>query len=134
MIVIDASALTKFVLKEEGWEEVIPHLKAGTVSVDLVVKEVANAVWKRFRQEAVSLEEAKIILQALKEVMEKAVKIEGELNYVDEAVKIAFSRNITIYDSLYIAMAKMKGLNLLTMDETQANVAATENIVAIILK
>lgn len=134
MIVIDASALTKFVLKEEGWEEVISYLKAGTVSVDLVVKEVANAVWKRFRQEAVSLEEAKIILQALKEIVEKTVKIEGELNYVDEAVKIAFSRNITVYDSLYIAMAKMKGLNLLTIDETQADVATAENIVAIILK
>ena len=134
MIVIDASALTKFVLKEEGWEEVIPYLKAGTVSVDLVVKEVANAVWKRFRQEAVSLEEAKTILQALKEIVEKAVKIEEEHNYIDEAIKIAFSRNITIYDSLYIAMAKMKGLDLLTIDETQANVAAAENIVAIILK
>ena len=134
MIVIDASALTKFILKEEGWEDVIPHLKAGTVSVDLAVKEVANAVWKRFRQEAVSLEEAKIILQALKEIIEKAVKIEEELNYIDEAVRIAFSRNITIYDSLYIAMAKIKELNLLTIDETQTNVAAAENIVAITLK
>ena len=134
MIVIDASALTKFVLKEEGWEEVSSHLKAGTVSVDLVVKEVANAVWKRFRQGAVSLEESKIILQAFKEITEKVVKIEGELNYVDKAVEIAFSRNITIYDSLYIAMAKMKGLDLLTIDETQANVAAAESIVAIILK
>jgi len=48
VIVIDASALTKFVLKEEGWEEVTPYLKTGATSIDLVVKEVANAVWKNF--------------------------------------------------------------------------------------
>ncbi len=134
MIVIDASALTKFVLKEEGWEEVTPYLKTGAVSIDLVIKEVANAVWKKFKQGAVSIKEAKIILQALKEIVEKVIKIEGELNYIDEAVKIAFNRNITIYDSLYIAMAKIKGLNLLTMDENQANAAKAENIIVIILK
>lgn len=97
-------------------------------------KEAANAVWRRFRQGAVSLGEAKIILQALKEIVEKVVKIEEELNYLDEAVKIAFSRSLSIYDSLYIAMAKVKGLNLLTIDETQANAATAENVTAIILK
>ena len=91
MIVIDASALTKFVLKEEGWEEVTPYLKTGAASIDLVVKEAANAVWKNFKQGTVSIKEAKIILQALKEIVEKVIKIEGELNYIDEAVKIAFN-------------------------------------------
>jgi len=31
-------------------------------------------------------------------------------------------------------MAKIKGLNLLTMDENQANAAKAKNIIAIILK
>jgi len=66
--------------------------------------------------------------------VEKAVKIEGELDYVDEAVEIAFSRSITIYDSLYIAMEKVNGLNLLTIDEAQANAAIAANVTAIILK
>lgn len=134
MIVVDVSALTKFLLKEEGWEEVTSHLKAGTVSVGLVVKEAANAVWKMFRRGALSIEEAKTVLQALKEIAGKVVKIEGELNYLEEAVKIAFTRNISIYDSLYIAMAKMKGLNLLTVDEAQANAAKAENKTTIILE
>ena len=81
-----------------------------------------------------SIEEAKTILQALKEIAGKVVKIEGELNYLEEAVKIAFTRNISIYDSLYIAMAKMKGLNLLTVDEAQANAAKAENITTITLE
>lgn len=133
MTVIDASALAKFILKEKGWEEVAEELKAGTLSVDLVVKEVANAVWKRSREGAVSPEESKIMLKALKEVLEKAVKVEGELAYLDGAVEITFNRGITIYDSLYIAMAKEKGLKLLTADRTQASVATAENVATIIL-
>lgn len=133
MIVIDASTLAKFILKEEGWEEVAEQLKAGTLSLDLVVKEVANAVWKRFRQGAVSREEAKSMLNALKEIQERAIKIEEELTYLDGAAEIAFDRDVTIYDSLYIALAKEKGLKLLTADETQASVATAENVDTILL-
>lgn len=133
MIVIDASTLAKFILKEEGWEDVAEQLKAGTISLDLVVKEVANAVWKRFRQGAVSREEAKSMLNALKEIQERAIKIEEELTYLDGAAEIAFDRDITIYDSLYIALAKEKGLKLLTADETQASVATAENVDTILL-
>jgi predicted nucleic acid-binding protein len=133
VIVIDASTLAKFILKEEGWEEVAEQLKAGTLSLDLVVKEVANAVWKRFRQGAVSREEAKSMLNALKEIQERAIKIEEELTYLDGAAEIAFDRDITIYDSLYIALAKQKGLKLLTADEAQASVATAENVDTILL-
>ena len=133
MIVIDASALAKFILKEEGWEGVAEYLKAGTLSVDHIVKEVANVVWRRFRDDAISLNESKTMLAALKEILEKAVKIEGELRYLDGAANIAFSRGITIYDSLYISMARNKELQLLTADETQASVAAAENVATILL-
>jgi len=134
VIVIDASALAKFVLKEDGWNEIAKYLETGTLSVDHIVKEVANAVWRRFRQGEASLEDAKIMLKALKEILDRAIKVEGEIIYMDEAVRIAFNRDVTIYDSLYVAMAKEKGLKLLTADETQAQAAAAENIATIILK
>jgi len=133
VIVIDASTLAKFVLKEDGWQEVTEYLKAGTLSVDHAVKEVANAIWRRFRQGTVTHEEAKTMLNALKEILERAVKVEGELTYLDGAAEIAFNRGITIYDSLYIAMAKEKGLKLLTTDESQATVATAENVATILL-
>jgi glycosyltransferase involved in cell wall biosynthesis len=63
----------------------------------LFVKEAANAVWKLFRQGAFSIEEAKTTLQALKDIAEKVVKIEGELNYLEEAVK-GFRHEIIIVD------------------------------------
>lgn len=134
MTVIDASTLAKFILKEDGWEEVAEHLRAGTQSVDHIVKEVANAIWKRYRQGQASREESEIMLSALKEIHERAVKIEGELIYMDEAIRIAFNRDITIYDSLYIAMAKEKGVKLLTSDRTQSSAATSENVDTTFLK
>ena len=134
MIVIDASALAKFILKEDGWKEVAEYLKTGTLSVDQIVKEGTNVVWKKFRQGTVSLEEAKTMLKALKEILERAIKVEGELTYIDEAAKISFNRDVTVYDSLYIAMAKEKRLRLLTADETQAEAAIAENVATILLK
>ena len=128
MIVIDASILTKFILKERGWEKVLPYLRDGTVSVDLVVKETVNAIWRRCRQEKISIKEAKIMLTALKEVTGKAVKIDDENRYLDEAIRIAFRRKLTIYDSLYIALAKEKKLKLLTADLTQAKAAEVEGV------
>ncbi len=128
MIVIDASILTKFILKEVGWEKVLPYLRDGTVSVDLVVKETVNAIWRRCEQGKISIKEAKIMLTALKEVAGKAVKIDDEKRYLDEAIRIAFRRKLTIYDSLYIALAKEKKLKLLTADLTQAKAAEVEGV------
>ena len=46
-MVVDSSVLAKYVLREEGWEEVEKYLERGTITLDLAVKEVLNALWKR---------------------------------------------------------------------------------------
>jgi predicted nucleic acid-binding protein len=133
VIVIDASALAKFILKEEGWERVADFLKAGTISVDHVMKETVNAIWKRLIQGEISFEDAKSMFEAMKEILGKAIVIENEMNYIDEAFEISIKRNITIYDSLYIALTKKKKLELLTSDEIQTQTASLEGVHAMIL-
>jgi len=133
VIVIDTSVLVKFILKEEGWNKIADFLKAGTISVDLVIKETVNAIWKRVMRKEISLEEAKSMFEAVKEILNKAVIIENEMDYIDEAFEISIRRNITVYDSLYITLAKKKKLELLTADEMQAQVASLEEVRAIVL-
>jgi predicted nucleic acid-binding protein len=123
----------KFVLKEEGWNKIADFLKAGTISVDLVIKETVNAIWKRVMRKEISLEEAKSMFEAMKEILNKAVIIENEMDYIDEAFEISIRQNITVYDSLYIALAKKKKLELLTADEMQAQAASLEEVRAIVL-
>ena len=48
MIVIDASSLVKYVLKEENWDAVSVYLRGSLVSVDYIALEATNAVWKEY--------------------------------------------------------------------------------------
>jgi len=133
VIVIDASALVKLLLKEEGWEEVVDQLRLGALSLDLAVKEAANAICFRLKLRGLSLKDASELFKALKTLAGKAIKVEREEAYLDEAVEIALKHGVTVYDALYIALAKSSGLKLLTADKEQANIAELEKVPVILL-
>ncbi|GBC70139.1 hypothetical protein HRbin01_01847 [archaeon HR01] len=128
MIAIDASALACFLLKEEGWREVGDALKEGALSPDLALKEVSNAILKRFRRGEMSKGEVDAALQALRALMGAALKIEEETKYVEEAIKVAMDRGITVYDAVYIVFSKSKNLRLMTADDRQARAASEEGV------
>ena len=125
MIVIDASALAKFILREEGWEKVYRTLTAKTISVDLIVEEVANAIWKQCHvHKACSPDAMFKEFQLLKKVIDEGlVLLESELKYLDKAFEIATQNSIPVYDALYIAQAITHNAPLATSDKRQAEVA-----------
>lgn len=43
---------------------------------------------------------------------------------IEDALSIALANNRTVYDSLYIALAVQRGVNLVTADERLANAVA----------
>jgi predicted nucleic acid-binding protein len=107
VIVIDASALAKFILREENWGKVYEILSTEVISVDHVVKEAANTIWKHYSiYKACSLDVAIKRFQLLKKIIdEELVSLESELKYLDKAFEIATQNNIPVYDALYIAQA-----------------------------
>ena len=50
MKVIDSSALIKYFSCEEGWERVREVMLEGVVTLDLAIKELLNALWKKVRR------------------------------------------------------------------------------------
>ncbi len=126
MIVIDASALTKYILHEEDWERISAFIKKRRplYSVDHIVKEVGNAIWRHcWLREVIDKTKAIKLYQAFLELINTGVIIiEPEVNYVQTALQIALEHGITLYDSLYIAQAQKHG-ELLTSDRRQAKVA-----------
>lgn len=128
MIVIDASALTKFLLREPGWQVVEKVLREGALSLDLVIKEACNAVLKRYRRGEMTIEEVDSVLSALKILRGTALKIEDETAYIDDAVRFALEKGITVYDALYIVYSKAKNSTLLTADNNQARTALNEGV------
>lgn len=133
MIVIDASALASFLLKEEGWQEIGDALREGVLSPDLALKEVSNAILKRFRRGEMSREEVDAVLHALRTLLGRALKVEGEGEYLEDAIKVAMEKGITVYDAIYIVFSKDKNLRLITADRSQARAASEEGIKVILV-
>jgi len=124
--VIDSSSLVKFFSKEEGWEKVAQIIKEGVITLDLSIKEVANALWKKIVIGEMNDDLAiKILYDLLKN---EAIIIVNQDEYLIEALKIANRNKITIYDSLFIALAKSKNLDLVTSDKKQYEITKKEGL------
>ncbi len=123
MIVVDASALAKYLLRESGWRRVEDYLRGDAYTLDHVMKEVANAIWKHaVLRHVISVELALELYHALKSLASDVLVVEDQDKYLDKAFRIAVSEKVTVYDALYIAQALDKG-SLLTADEKQARAA-----------
>ncbi len=131
MIVIDASTLTKYILHEENWETISTYIKKmkPLYSIDHIIKEVGNAIWKHcYLRRIIKQDEAIRLYKALLKLIEKEVIIlEPETKYIETALQIALQNGITLYDSLYLAQAQKQG-ELLTSDKKQAEIAIRLNI------
>ena len=126
MTVVDASTLAKYILHEEGWEEIgsLIRKKRPLYSVDHVLKEAANTLWKHcIRRRVIDEDTTLKLYQALLELTSTgAIILEPETEYLQAALEIALKHEITLYDSLYIAQAQRRG-ELLTSDKKQAEIA-----------
>jgi predicted nucleic acid-binding protein len=127
VIVIDSSAFSKFLLKEEGWENVIPYLEPDLEphAVDMLALETANVIWKYARKYGLITEEQAFGLYEcmMKLVRDEVIILESSGKYLREALEISVDHDIPIYDSLFIAQAKSLWAKLVTGDKRQAEVA-----------
>lgn len=125
MIVIDASALAKYILREQGWRDVESRMVEGVHSLDLVVKEVANTIWRHsIKLKRIEGDVAKEVFNVLMMLIkEKVILLDSQDKYIEQAFDLSLSHDITIYDALYIAQAKHIEAKLLTSDRYQAEVA-----------
>ncbi len=123
MIAVDASAVIAFFLREEGWKDLARYM-VRTVSVDHVVKEFYNAVWKAtYLRNRLNRRQAEEALRLFMEYLSKNIELKDEIMYINDSYRIALSTGLTIYDSLYIALAVKENLPLLTLDQRQRAVA-----------
>ena len=116
MIVIDASALAKVVLQEEGWESV--PLTSKTATLDYALIETLNAIWKAVVQKRLDKEDAKERTEALKYFGKSLLLFEAR-NYLKRGLEIALGEKITVYDALYIALAEELRAEFYTSDVRQ---------------
>jgi len=116
MIVIDATSLARYILREDNREKIRDYLAGKSYSLTLVMAKVSNAIWKHYvLYEVISSEGAETIFNALKKLKDVVV-FEHFEKHLDDAIKISLEKKISVYDALYLAQAKVFG-SLLTSDE-----------------
>lgn len=132
MRVIDSSSLIKYFVREDGWRHVRELMLEGVISLDMAVKEVANALWRRILQGEMSYEIALKIVRDL--AVNRVIPLESEDKYVEKAIEIGVKSKITVYDALFIALAKELSLELITSDKKQAEAAIGNGVKTILME
>jgi len=112
----------KLVTAETGSEEartsVTDFLRRGysLYSVDLALAESLNAFWKHVQIHGdLKTEDARSAVQDLTKVWD-GLNVLSTRELSEEAVDIALTQDVTIYDSLYMAAAKKLDATLYTAD------------------
>lgn len=124
MIVIDASSLTKYILKEKNWQEIRNKINEPepVYSIDYVVVEATNSIWKENLKKNLSESEALLKHEALEMACIEVLHLESSKNYIKEALKLGMVEKTTVYDALYVVQAIRYG-KLLTSDGAQSELA-----------
>ncbi|ASJ16068.1 nucleotide-binding protein [Thermococcus chitonophagus] len=138
MIVIDTSAFSKVLIREEGWEEVVPYLQPERepYTVEMLITEATNVLWKYVTKYKVfGREKAEELYNAMVELVKEGLLIvEPNSKYLKEALRIAIEREIAVYDALFIAQALSLNAPLVTCDEKQGEKAREIGAEVILIK
>lgn len=113
--VIDASVAIKWFLPEVHSDAAL-RLLAGQHTLhapDLLFSEFGNVLWKRFRRNELTKNEAGAAIDAL---LSLPLQVQASHSLLPLALEIACGENRTVYDSLYLAAALMLQYPCVTAD------------------
>ncbi|MCZ6710102.1 MAG: type II toxin-antitoxin system VapC family toxin [Gammaproteobacteria bacterium] len=114
-ITVDASIVVKWFIDEPGTEAAIQLLESDNqlIAPELIISEVANAVWRRATAGDIEREQATAIPQALMQVLADVTPVH---ELIDEAMSIAFAEQHPVYDCIYLALARKRNCAMATAD------------------
>lgn len=123
-VIIDASVLSAYVLKESDSEKVRKLLLEGAFATELIVSETINAVLTALRRGRKGEEEATEAIGILLNFVDSNIKLLPlDEDLISETFRIGRESKLTSYDSSYIAVAKKLRGSLASIDPKQLEVA-----------
>ena len=118
-LVIDASVLIKFFLPEvlSGQaEKILTQVEQGEIKLrapDLIYPETGNILWKKHRRKELSRSEVEDISGSIESL---PISIETSKPLMSLAIELGMAYGIAVYDSMYMAVAKISESTLITAD------------------
>jgi len=135
---LDSNILVKLVTAEPGSRKakttVKDYLKDGysLYTVDIALAESLNAIWKHVKiHKDLEADEAESVIKDLTRIYDSMNVLTTRV-LSKEAAEIALAKDITIYDSLYIAAARKLKATLYTADKKLQN-ASNKIITSVLL-
>jgi len=119
-LVIDASVVIKAYVPEilsDKAVEVMARVADGELVLlapDLLYPETGNILWKKRRLHELTLAEVDEIVDAISAL---PIKIEASRPVMPLAVTIAMHSGITVYDAMYVAVARIYETRMITADK-----------------
>lgn len=130
-LVLDASVLIKFYVPEilsEKAEQLLARVERGEdalLAPDLIYPEVGNILWKKQRLKELTRSEVEEITDA---IVLLPLEIEVSRPLLQLAVQISMAYGITVYDAVYLSMAKVHEATLMTADRKLVTVTAKTDL------
>ena len=126
-LVMDASVLIKFYVPEilsDRAERLLAKVEKKDIDLlapDLIYPEAGNILWKKQRLKELTPSEVEEITDA---ILSLPLKIEASESLLPLAVDIAIAYGITVYDALYLSLARVYETTLITADRKLVEVLA----------
>jgi predicted nucleic acid-binding protein len=124
--VLDSSIIARWFLGDDqdplvrSAQSFRSEIKAGALLVhapELMIVEVANALWKQIRFGGLAPNDAE---RSMTELLAVDLTLHRHAESVSGALALAISHGITAYDATYVHIAKNRGLPLWTLDHKLA--------------
>jgi predicted nucleic acid-binding protein len=114
--VVDASVAVKWVVQEDYSEQAAKMLEGDSLHAPAHwMAETVNALWGKVLRGALTADAATERAEAL---LNAPVRVHALPGLVQNALSLSMAHGITVYDSLYVALAIASGLKLITDDRT----------------
>ena len=125
-VVLDTSALIRFYVPDgplpENLEDCIASgWRSETILIipELAFAEMAQVLWKK---EKAGFFEAFEVDEILSSILELPLEIVGHYTILPDALNIARQFNVTVYDAIFLAVARKRNAQLITADQKLAKV------------
>jgi predicted nucleic acid-binding protein len=123
-VVVDSSVVAKWFVPEPDSAQA-SRVMTDTAAVggrlivlDLAFIEVANVIWKKHRQKAITLDEAR---GSLADLMHAPVHPEPAAPLLAQALEVAVKYDRAVYDALFVALTQAFAVRAVTADEPLYN-------------
>ena len=125
--VVDASVAVKWFVPEIHSREAVTLLDSAhtLLAPDLVLTEVANALWKKTRRGELRPGEARLVLGSLAAV---GLELVPSRELVEAALELALRAGCTVYDGVYLALAIHHNCPLVTADRRLRTLTALRGL------